>query len=530
VEQLTRALAWAGMKPDDGPGNDRSSQGDFGPYTQSARLPLYHSHIQTLLKQGDAYPCFCTAERLDQLRQLQTKRGLTPMYDRLCLNMTVEERERKMEEYKKEGKPFVIRMKIPHGSSTIKDMIRGTVVFPNKTLDDQVLLKSDGYPTYHFANVVDDHLMHVTHVIRGVEWLTSTPKHVILYKMFGWPIPHFAHLPLLLKSDGTKLSKRQSDASMDFYIEAGYLPEALINFVAMLGWNPGTTQEVFDSMEELAKAFDLSRIQKAGAVVNREKLDWFNQQHLQRMATNDIEKLKTMVKPLFMQYYRTVAAAPSTSSSETSSPTSAPTSSSSLLGTCPSSSSVSDSDLNDDAFLTRIIYSLVAHVTHLRDFVRESTFYFITPTYQDEQATHLQELKKKVYPDEKAIELNKRLIALTVEELSSLPDSAFIVTGPPPSTSAKKPATKGDKQNGSTAASASSSSSSEPPTPTIFDALKRVVKNAGIKQKTLFLLLRYILTGSESGPGVGVLISTFGRERTLQRLRNEQAYTPTLPL
>ncbi len=228
---LQRDLAWSGIHFDEGPGD---LGGDCGPYIQSERLHLYKQYSEQLIQQGHAYRCFCSSARLDELRTRQAAKGAPSVYDRLCLPMSQEEQEARIAR----GEPYVVRMKIPAGTTVVQDAVRGTVVFQNKIVDDQVLMKSDGFPTYHLANIVDDHLMGITHVIRGEEWLSSAVKHVVLYNMFGWKAPVFAHLPLLLREDGSKLSKRFKDASLEYYIEKGYLPEALMNFVALLGWHP----------------------------------------------------------------------------------------------------------------------------------------------------------------------------------------------------------------------------------------------------------------------------------------------------
>lgn len=297
VDQLLSVLKWAGIEADEGP----SIGGEYGPYTQSERLPLYKSAAMDLVKKGHAYPCFCSAERLTQLRDLQTRKGLPTVYDRLCANHTVEEQLQRIDDAEKASTPYVVRMLVPPGVTNFPDVIRGRVTFANKSLDDQILLKSDGFPTYHLAVVVDDHAMKISHVIRGEEWLGSAPKHVLLYKMFGWQLPVFAHLPLLLKPDGSKLSKRHADAAVEYYIEQGFSPEALINFVAFLGWNPGTTQEVF-SMEELIESFSLPRIQKAGASVNLEKLKWFNQQHVSDVSANPSPIIATYIDRIFTHF------------------------------------------------------------------------------------------------------------------------------------------------------------------------------------------------------------------------------------
>jgi glutamyl-tRNA synthetase len=287
VENLIDTLSWAGLDYDEGP----VKGGEYGPYVQSERLALYREHADQLLKAGKAYRCFCTPERLDQMRKLQEKMRIPPKYDRTCLKLSAEEVEAKIAE----GIPHVLRMRVPEAATiSFHDIIRGDVEFASDRLDDQVLMKSDGYPTYHLANVVDDHAMKITHVIRGEEWLSSTPKHVLLYRDFGWEIPIFAHLPLLLNADRSKLSKRQGDVAVEDYRAKGYLKESLVNFVALLGWNPGTDKEVF-SLEELINEFSLERVGKAGAIFNVDKLDWVSQQQLRLMPN---EKIAAELTPL----------------------------------------------------------------------------------------------------------------------------------------------------------------------------------------------------------------------------------------
>jgi len=274
VDNLLETLAWAGLDFDEGPGVD----GGQGPYVQSERLALYRKHAELLLEAGYAYTAFETPEELEELRRSQERSGAPILYDRRALRLAPDEVARKREQ----GVPFVIRLSVPRDRMVVvEDLIRGRVEFDAGQIDDQVLLKSDGYPTYHLANVVDDHLMGVSHIIRGEEWLPSTPKHVLLYELFGWSIPHFAHLPLLLNPDRSKLSKRQGDVAVEDYRAKGILPEALVNFVALLGWNPGTEQEIF-SMEELIQQFSLERVGKSGAIFNIDKLRWMNAQHLRR--------------------------------------------------------------------------------------------------------------------------------------------------------------------------------------------------------------------------------------------------------
>ncbi|MEX1138585.1 MAG: glutamate--tRNA ligase [Bacteroidota bacterium] len=283
VENLIETLRWSGIEFDEGPGID----GGFGPYTQSERLQTYHEHVQKLVSDGHAYHCFCTPERLDQVRKQQQAMKLPPAYDRHCRDLPREESEKR----RKSGEPGVIRMKVPIGGEmTFEDIIRGKVTIAHKVLDDQVLLKSDGFPTYHLAVVVDDHLMKISHVIRGEEWLPSTPKHIMLYKYFGWDVPQFAHLPLLLNPDRTKLSKRQGDVAVEDYRNKGYLREAIVNFVAFLGWNPGDEREIF-TLNDLIRDFTLERVGKSGAVFNVEKLNWLNQQHLRLKPDEEIATL-----------------------------------------------------------------------------------------------------------------------------------------------------------------------------------------------------------------------------------------------
>lgn len=276
LESLIALLHTMGLDYEEGP----IKEGPHGPYIQSQRLALYKKHVDLLIEKGAAYYCFCTKERLDEMRAAQTARKVAPMYDRTCTKLTKEQITEKVTQ----KTPCVIRQKIDYSKTvTFNDLVRGNMQFKPQTLDDQVLLKSDGFPTYHLANVVDDHDMEISHVIRGEEWLPSAPKHILLYEAFGWTPPQFAHLPLLLNPDKTKLSKRQGDVAVEDYLKKGYLKEALINFVALLGWNAGTEKEIF-SMQELIDEFSLERIQKAGAVFTIEKLNWLNGLYIRRLT------------------------------------------------------------------------------------------------------------------------------------------------------------------------------------------------------------------------------------------------------
>ena len=275
IEGLIHSMNWAEIYHDEGPFIEEGQikqKGDNGPYIQSQRLEIYNQYIKQLLDNGWAYHCFCSKERLDELREEQSRKGQTPKYDGHCRDLTKEKVQEKIEA----GMEYVIRLKLPENRLVaFDDIVRGHIVVNTEDLDDQVLIKSDGYPTYHFAVIVDDHLMGITHVIRGEEWLPSTPKHVLLYEAFGWEAPKFVHLPNILNRDRKKLSKRHGDVAVEDFIRKGYLPEALINFIALLGWSPGIDQEIF-SMDELIELFDLKRVNKSGAIFDINKLNWMN--------------------------------------------------------------------------------------------------------------------------------------------------------------------------------------------------------------------------------------------------------------
>jgi glutamyl-tRNA synthetase len=267
VENLLETLRWCGLAYDAGPEKSDES----GPYFQSQRTALYKKYAGQLVAENNAYPCFCSEARLKKMRDEQVHRKITPKYDGTCRKISAQEAAARSE-----SEPHVIRLKVPAtGKTTVKDIVRGEIDFQNDMIDDQVLIKSDGFPTYHLANVVDDHLMEISHVIRGEEWLISTPKHLLLYQDLGWEPPVFAHLPLLLNADRSKLSKRQGDVAVEDYREKGYLPQALVNFVALLGWNRGDDQEIF-TMDQLVADFSLERVSKSGAVFDQNKLRWMN--------------------------------------------------------------------------------------------------------------------------------------------------------------------------------------------------------------------------------------------------------------
>jgi len=271
-ENIYKALQWAGLEWDEGP----DKGGPFGPYRQSERTEIYQKYCQQLLDAGKAYKCFATAEELQQMRELSSLKGRAKGYDRRYRNLSEEE----IKEREAAGQSYVVRLKMPlSGECVFEDSIKGTIRVPWTDVDDQILLKSDGFPTYHLANVVDDHLMEISHVIRGDEWLSSTPKHVYLYEAFGWSAPTFMHMPLLFGTDGKKLSKRRNPTSIFYYRDTGYLKEAFCNFLSLMGYSMPDGNEVY-SVDDFIADFDVSRIGVSGAVFDVKKLDWLNQHYL----------------------------------------------------------------------------------------------------------------------------------------------------------------------------------------------------------------------------------------------------------
>lgn len=302
VEHLLKIMRIMGVEFDEGyylkEDGTLAQKGDYGPYLQSERLDLYHKHVQELIEKKKAYYCFCSEGRLEELRKEQAALKKPPMYDRLCRKLSDEEKAKQLEAFKAEGKNPVVRFAIPpQGTTVIHDLIYGDVAYDHKVLDDQVILKSDGFPTYHLAVVVDDHYMEITHVVRGEEWIPSTPKHLLLYEAFGWEPTKFAHAPLILNPDKSKLSKRQGDVTVEDYLNKGYLPEALVNFIVFLGWNPKTEQEIF-SMNDLVAQFELGNVNNSGAVLDVNKLDWMNSQYIREKSD---EELATLLKPYWEQ-------------------------------------------------------------------------------------------------------------------------------------------------------------------------------------------------------------------------------------
>jgi glutamyl-tRNA synthetase len=364
VENLISTLDWAGIRYDEGP----HREGKHGPYIQSDRLEIYRRHARQLVEEGKAYYCFCTPERLEEARRRQLAAKLSPSYDRHCRDLPANEVERRLAQ----GENHVVRMKVPaEGGMTFHDLIRGDVTISYSVLDDQVILKSDGFPTYHLAVVVDDHLMEITHIIRGEEWLPSVPKHILLFQYFGWEVPKLAHLPLLLNPDKSKLSKRQGDVAVEDYRAKGYLKEAIVNFVAFLGWNPGDEREIF-TLEELIKEFSLERVGRSGAVFNVDKLNWMNFEHLRKKPDGEV---LAMLRERLAE-------------------------------------SGIDPRPFDDEYLLRVIGAMRDRVTFVKDFVEKSPYFFRPPTEYDPAVV------KKRWKQETADQMRK-----LIEGFSSLQQS-----------------------------------------------------------------------------------------------------------
>ncbi|MBD3343609.1 MAG: glutamate--tRNA ligase [Chitinivibrionales bacterium] len=280
-KEIFDSLKWLGIEWDEGP----DVGGDYGPYVQSERRDIYKQYAGQLVESGNAYPCFCSPERLQKVREKQQAEKQKIGYDRHCRSLSESERRKLLEK----NTPCVIRLNVPLGKTVVfNDAVRGEITYESDQLDDLVLLKTDGFPTYHLANVVDDHLMKISHVLRGDEWIASTPRHILLYEAFGWTPPEFAHMPVILSSDGGKLSKRKGAASVLDYCRAGYLPEALLNFLSLLGWAPGDDREIMNK-EEIFSAFSLQRVSPKASVFDEKKLEWMNGQY---MAQRSVESIK----------------------------------------------------------------------------------------------------------------------------------------------------------------------------------------------------------------------------------------------
>jgi glutamyl-tRNA synthetase len=279
-QMIFEALSWLGLSWDEGP----DIGGSYGPYRQSERAEIYRDHTEQLIGKSAAYPCFCTRERLDALRAEQRRLKQNPGYDGCCRSLAPDEARQR----RQAGEPHVIRLAMPTtGETRVRDLLRGEICFDNTELDDLVLLKSDGFPTYHLANVVDDHLMRITHVVRAEEWISSLPKHVQIYRSFGWDEPVFCHLPLLRNADKSKISKRKNPVSLNYYRRAGFLPEAMLNYLALMGWAMPDGREEF-TIEELVDSFALERISLGGPVFDLAKLTWLNGKYLRSLTHQEL--------------------------------------------------------------------------------------------------------------------------------------------------------------------------------------------------------------------------------------------------
>lgn len=279
-KQILTTLKRYHLFPDESP----ELGGPYGPYRQSERLKIYQKKAKELVEKGVAYYCFCSKERLEKLRKAQLAKKQIPKYDRHCLRLKKTERLKLLEK----NLPFVIRLKVPENQEIVfNDLIRGEIKFNSNSLDDQVLIKSDGYPTYHLAVVVDDYLMKITHVVRAEEWISSTPKHILLYQAFGWQRPVFAHLPILRNPDRSKLSKRKNPVWASWYLNQGYLPEAVLNYLALMGWSHPKEKEVF-SLDEFINVFQLEDVKPVGPVFDQRKLEWVNGVYIRQMSDEDL--------------------------------------------------------------------------------------------------------------------------------------------------------------------------------------------------------------------------------------------------
>lgn len=293
-KRILESLHWLGLDPDESP----ALGGPYAPYRQSERLDVYKKYAEELIAKGHAYYCFCTPERLSEMRKSQEAEHLPPMYDGLCKKLDPKEAKKRVES----GEKYVVRLNVPDGGVTkFNDLIRGEISFENKLIDDQVLIKSDGFPTYHLGVVVDDHLMEISHIIRGEEWISSTPKHILLYQFFGWELPIFAHMPLLRNPDKSKLSKRKNPVWVSWYKEQGFLPETLINYLGTMAWAFPDGRDIF-SLDELVKEFKLENVQTTAPIFNIEKLKWMNGEYFRKA---DIAQIKSQISDFFNGKYDT---------------------------------------------------------------------------------------------------------------------------------------------------------------------------------------------------------------------------------
>ncbi|KAM9971389.1 hypothetical protein ACTFIW_011367 [Dictyostelium discoideum] len=462
AKSLAGCLEWAGIPYDEGP----SRPGECGPYVQSERLPIYKEYAEKLVKSGHAYHCFCSSERLSMSRINLKNQHAMSLYDRHCLKLSEDEIQRKLQS----GESHTIRLKIPPGITKFTDHVKGTVQFNNQLIDDQVLMKSDGYPTYHLASVVDDHLMGISHIIRGEEWLNSTPKHIILYQAFGWKPPQMVHVPLLLNSDKSKLSKRQGDVSVDSYISKGYLPEALINFVSFLGWSPSSTstssttdqetssKEIF-TLKELVESFSLDGINKSGSVVNMERLDWLNVNHIRLQIDDPLKQNEILlkIKNQLLEYFN-------------------------------NNSNIDFKKEIDTEYLLKSINCVKERVHLIEDFNNLLKPFFVDQIdYTTEEAV---KMKQKVWKGDDSI----RNIEFVIKRLQDLQDFTMANIYKQLQLTCSQDIYK--------------------------DQTQLTEKELTTKTNQLMSNLRYILLGSPVGGGIPLAIETFGKDKTIKTLLN----------
>lgn len=382
--QIFDSLKWLGLNYDEGP----DAGGDFGPYRQSERFGMYRKYAEELIEKDQAYYCFCTAERLAELREQQKANGENFGYDGHCKSLSKEEVKAKLEA----GESHVIRLKVPaEGETVVADRLRGEIKFDNSQIDDQILLKSDGFPTYHLASVVDDKLMGITHVIRAEEWIASTPKHILLYRAFGWEEPMWVHMPLLRNADKTKISKRKNPVSLNFYKEEGYLKEGIVNFLGLMGYSMGDDQEIF-TLEEMVNSFDFNKISLGGPVFDLVKLGWVNNQH---MRMKNLAELVELAKPYYeAEGYIT-----------------------------------SELSAKEESSLTKVVEIMREGAATLKEMAKNSSIYYIDefnlPVETEEMNKKQRKAVKRVYNSIEN-ETGKSSIKLFVEKLQSLNEDVSI--------------------------------------------------------------------------------------------------------
>ena len=458
---IVDSMNWLSIPFDEGP----EIGGDFGPYRQSERKDLYKKHIETLIAAGNAYYAFDTAEKLDFHRKDHETKGKTFIYNwhnRLKLDNSLSLSAGEAKKRIDAGEKYVVRFKTPQDETLVlNDIIRGEITIDTNVLDDKILFKSDGMPTYHFANIVDDHLMEITHVIRGEEWLPSLALHTLLYKAFEWDAPQFAHLPLILKPEGKgKLSKRDGDklgfpvfplewktgnAISHGYKEDGYFPEAVVNMLALLGWNEGngTEQEIY-SLEELIKVFSLENVSKAGAKFNPDKTHWFNQQYLQQKTDAELTELYIPVLEKELIAYQNASE--------------------------DAAHQIANFIENNNAYVTKVVGLVKERATFVSDFWNLGRFFFVTPTSYDEKAT------KKAFKEDTAALMHKLVAILEVIEDFS--------------------------------------------TENVHSTVKEWITSQGIGFGKVMMPLRLSLVGSLHGPDVFKIMGLIGKEETISSVKN----------